>query len=182
MCSCCFVTTCWLQKQPFTVIDVGQLTLAVAYYSMGGSVAEWLVSWTRDAIGPGFKSAVTLSVNNLGQTVHTHRASVHQAAKLVAALLRVVWVTAGVVENNNSLLLGLWLTSPADWLPRTGISSGTLRSVIEYGLPLPFYYSTVLLNFRIHYWSVLENCQSAGLLVDCHYFHTHEACVDMEIL
>jgi len=25
----------------------------------------------------------------------------------------------------------------ADWLPRTGISSGTLRSVIEYGLPLP---------------------------------------------
>jgi len=89
------------------VIDVGQLTLAVAYYSMGGSVAEWLVCWTRDAVGPGFKSAVTLSSNNLGQTVHTHRASVHQAAKLVAALLRVVWVTAGVVENNNSLLLGL---------------------------------------------------------------------------
>jgi len=25
--------------------------------------------------------------------------------------------------------------SPASWLPRTGISSGTLRSVIEYGLP-----------------------------------------------
>jgi len=24
-------------------------------------------------------------------------------------------------------------------LPRTGISSGTLRSVIEYGLPLPFF-------------------------------------------
>ena len=24
--------------------------------------------------------------------------------------------------------------SPAGWLPRTGISSGTLRSVIEYGL------------------------------------------------
>jgi len=28
--------------------------------------------------------------------------------------------------------------SPAGWLPRTGISSGTLRSVIEYGLPLHF--------------------------------------------
>jgi len=27
---------------------------------------------------------------------------------------------------------GLWLTSPAGWLPRTGIGSGTLRSVIEY--------------------------------------------------
>ena len=30
---------------------------------------------------------------------------------------------------------GLWLTSPAGWLPRTGISSGNLRSVIEHGLP-----------------------------------------------
>jgi len=28
--------------------------------------------------------------------------------------------------------------SPAGWLPRTRISSGTLRSVIEYELPLPF--------------------------------------------
>jgi len=33
--------------------------------------------------------------NSLGQTVHTHRASVHQAAKLVGALLRVARVTAG---------------------------------------------------------------------------------------
>ena len=32
----------------------------------------------------------------------------------------------------------LWHTSPAGWLPRTGISSGTLRSVIEYGLALLF--------------------------------------------
>ena len=29
-------------------------------------------------------------------------------------------------------------TSPACWMPRTGISSGTLYAVIEYGLPLPF--------------------------------------------
>ena len=41
-----------------------------------------------------------------------------------------------MAESNGSLPLGLWLTSPAGWLPRTGISSGTLRSVIEYGLPL----------------------------------------------
>ena len=79
-----------------------------------------------------------LSGNSLRQTVYTHCASVHQAAKLVAALLRVAGVTAGLVESNGSLPLGLWLTSPAGWLPRTGISSGTLRSVIEYGLPLPF--------------------------------------------
>ena len=42
-----------------------------------------------------------------------------------------------LLESNGSLPPGLWLTSPAGWLPRTAISSGTLRSVIEYGLPLP---------------------------------------------
>jgi len=82
---------------------------------------------------------MTLSGNSLRQTVHTHRASVHQAAKLVAVLLRVVGVIAGLAESNGSIPPGLWLMSPAGWLPRTGISSGTLRSVIEYGLPLPFF-------------------------------------------
>jgi len=70
----------------------------------------------------------------LFSTVYTHCASVHQAAKLVAAILRVAGVTAGLTESNGSLPPGLWLTSPASWLSRTGISSGTLRSVIEYGL------------------------------------------------
>ena len=42
-----------------------------------------------DAERPGFKSLATLSGNSLRQTVHTHCASVHQAAKLVADLLRV---------------------------------------------------------------------------------------------
>jgi len=50
----------------------------------------------------------------------------------------VAGVTAGLAESNGSLPPGLWFTSPAGWLPRTGISSGTLRLVIEYGLPLPF--------------------------------------------
>jgi len=40
-------------------------------------------------------AVATLSGNSLRQTVHTHRASVHQAAKLVAAVLRVARVTAG---------------------------------------------------------------------------------------
>jgi len=52
-------------------------------------------------------TAATLSVNSLGQTVHTHCASVHQAAKLVAALLRVAKVTAGLTESNGSLPSGL---------------------------------------------------------------------------
>jgi len=45
--------------------------------------------------------------NSLRQTVHTHCASVHQAAKLVAALLRVAGVTAGLAESNGSLPSGL---------------------------------------------------------------------------
>ena len=43
-------------------------------------------------------AAATLSGNSLRQTVHTHCASVHQAAKLVAALLRVARVTAGLAK------------------------------------------------------------------------------------
>ena len=74
-----------------------------------GSVAEWLACW----IQAQFKRAwvqialATLSGNSLRQTVHTHRASVHQAAKLVAALLRVAGVTAGLAESNGSLPPGL---------------------------------------------------------------------------
>ena len=52
-------------------------------------------------------AAATLSGNSLRQTVHTRRASAHQAAKLVAALLRVARVTAGLAESNGSLPLGL---------------------------------------------------------------------------
>jgi len=48
-----------------------------------------------------------LSVNSLRQTVHIHHASVHQPAKLVAALLRVAGVTTGLVESNDSLPPGL---------------------------------------------------------------------------
>ena len=55
--------------------------------------------------------------------------------------LRAGKVTAGLVESNGNLPLGLWLTSPAGGLPRTRISSPrTLHLVIEYGLTLPFLY------------------------------------------
>ena len=40
---------------------------------------------------------------------------VHQAS-------RIARVTAGLAESYGSLPPGLWLTSPADWLPRTGIT------------------------------------------------------------
>jgi len=72
---------------------------------LGSRVVSVLDSGTE---GPGFKfAAATLSGNSLRQTVHAHCASVHQAAKLVAALLRVARVTTGPAESNGSLPPGL---------------------------------------------------------------------------
>ena len=74
---------------------------------LGGSVAEWLACLTRAQKALVQIAAAALSGNSLRQTVHTHRASVHQAAKLVAALLRVAGVTAVLAESNGSLPSGL---------------------------------------------------------------------------
>ena len=52
-------------------------------------------------------AAAMLSGSSLRQAVHTHCASVHHAAKLVTALLRVARVTAGLAESNCSLPPGL---------------------------------------------------------------------------
>jgi len=52
-------------------------------------------------------TAATLSGNSLRLTVHTHHASVHQAAQLVAAVLRVARVTGGLAKRNSSLPPGL---------------------------------------------------------------------------
>ena len=72
----------------------------------GGSVAEWLACWTQVQMARIQIAVATLSGNSLRQTVHTHCAPVHQATKLVAALLRVADVTADLVESNGSLPLG----------------------------------------------------------------------------
>ena len=74
---------------------------------VGGLVAEWLACWTQAQKGRVQIAVPTLSGNSLRQTVHTHRASVHQAAKLVAALLRVAELTALLAESNGSLPSGL---------------------------------------------------------------------------
>ena len=66
----------------------------------GGLVAEWLARCTQAQKGPG-------SNHSLRQTVYTHCASVHKAAKLVAALLRVAGVTAGLADGIGSLPPGL---------------------------------------------------------------------------
>ena len=65
----------------------------------GGSVAKWLACWTEAQKARVQIAAAALSGDSLRQTFHTHRASVHQVAKLVAALLRVAGVTTGLAER-----------------------------------------------------------------------------------
>ena len=79
------------------------------------NISTYIVLGSRLVSGPGLRrrrarvqiAAATLSGNSLRQTVHTHRASVHHAAKFVAALVRVAGITAGLAESNGSLPSGL---------------------------------------------------------------------------
>jgi len=73
---------------------------------LGSRVVSVLYS---SAEGPGFKSQPRrCRVTVLSKLFnHTLRASVRQGAKLVAVLLRVATVTAGLAENNGSLQPGL---------------------------------------------------------------------------
>ena len=74
-------------------------------YTKTGRLGSRVVSGLDSgAEQPGFRS---LSGSSHRQTVHTHCASVHQTAKLVAALLRVAGVTAELAESNGSLPPGL---------------------------------------------------------------------------
>jgi len=92
-----------------------------------GSVAEWLGNrtWDQQVAGsnPGRRAADCDS---------RQCATVTKQYNLVPANGR--WcsaageVTVGLVESNGSLPPGLWHRSPAGWLPRTAVSSGTLRS------------------------------------------------------
>jgi len=72
-------------------------------------IAEWLACWTglRRRRAWVQIAVATLSGNSLRQTVHTHCASVHQAAKLVAAVARVARITARLAESKGSLPPGL---------------------------------------------------------------------------
>jgi len=59
------------------------------------------------AVGPGFKSQLSLSGNSRIGKLFRPIVTVPQAAKLVAALLRVARVTTGLAESNDSLPPGL---------------------------------------------------------------------------
>jgi len=90
------------------------------------NVSEWLGGWLGSRVVSVLDSGAegrarvqiavaTLSGNGLRQTVHTHCASVRQVAKLVAHLLRVAWVTAGLTESNGCLPSGLKVGGVAQW-------------------------------------------------------------------
>ena len=79
----------------------------IVIHTEGGSVAEWLACLTQAQKARVQIAVAMLSGNSLRQTVHTHCVSVHRAAKLVAALLKVERVTAGLAESNGSLPPGL---------------------------------------------------------------------------
>ena len=70
--------------------------LPLLFRGLGGSVSEWLACWTQAQKARVQIAVATLSGNSVRQTAHTHCASVHQAAKLVAGLLGVAGVTAGL--------------------------------------------------------------------------------------
>ena len=85
------------------------LVFFLRFSAMGWLGSRVVSVLDSDAVGPGLVqiTAATLSGNSLRQTVHTHRAFIHQAAKFVAALLWVARVTAGLAESNGSLPPGL---------------------------------------------------------------------------
>ena len=104
--------------------------------------------------------------------------------------LKVARVTVGLAESNGSLLPGLWLTSPAGWLPRTEISSRTLCSAFEYGLPFPLlaHAETCSSWYSQHYslggssnaasgcQSVVATCYAVSRLFACLSVHSLMAC------
>ena len=85
----CHIFTNFLCILPMVVhlLSFGGVTYVMGW--LGGRVVIVLDS------GPVFKSQP--------QTVHTHRASVHEATKSAAALFRVAMVTAGLAKSNGSL-------------------------------------------------------------------------------
>ena len=72
----------------------------------------------------------------------------------------------------------LWLTSPAGWLPRTGISPGTPHSVIEYGLRFHLVSagSTTLSGSECEQWHVSSRRSTLNahslLLMNLTFFYT----------
>jgi len=128
------------------VIDKENFPATLIMQSLGGSVAEWLACRK----GMVQIAAATLSGNSPRQTVHTDLASVHQAAKLVAAVLRVARVTAGVHGGKYWQPTARFMTHITRRL--TAKNRDQLRArQSSMGYLLPSY--QLVFAHRIHIWS-----------------------------
>jgi len=112
-------------------------------------------------------AVATLSDNSLRQTVHTHCASVHQAAKLVAALLMVAGVTVGLAESKwqPTARFMTHVTCRLTAKNRDQLRNPTLGNR-TYGLPLPFYFTNRnnccrIADKSLHDRSRSHSCSSA---------------------
>jgi len=81
-----------------------------------------------------------LSGTSLKQTVHTHRACVHQTTKLVAALLRVARVTVGLVE----------IMAAYHWVYDSRHLQGDCKELGSAPHPMLFYWVWATFSFFSH--------------------------------
>jgi len=77
-----------------------QIFCAISYF-LGWLDSRVVSVLDSGAEGPGFRSQPR---RRLRQTVHTNRASVHQAVNVIAVPLRIARVTTGLAESNGSLV------------------------------------------------------------------------------
>ena len=109
------------------------------YYTSG---AEWSACWTQAPKGPG-SNRNSDAVGQQSWANCSHPSCLcSPSSKTGSSPLKGCRGNCRPAESNGILPPGLWLKPPAGWLPRTGISSGTLRSVIEYGPPLLYFFTT----------------------------------------
>jgi len=94
-------------KPPAPKSQVRTLHYTGTYYTPIGWLGSRVVSVLDSGADWARVQIAVATLSGLRQTVHTHCASVHQAAKSVAALLRVARVTAGLAESSGRLPPGL---------------------------------------------------------------------------
>ena len=126
-----------IHTDPYTHTHMS--TVKYTNTSCSSNTSTWWVAWWPSGYGAGPAMnrsqvqipAAVLPSATLSKLLHA-RASVTKQYNLVPANRQ--WcsaageVTTGLEESNGSLLSSLWLWSPPGWLPRTGMSSGTLYS------------------------------------------------------
>jgi len=131
-----------------------------AHVDTGQGLWAWLSSakyWARLAIGSSRVWVLAATLPNATRSSCLHKClCLTKQYNLVPA--KGWWcsatgeVTAGLVESNGSPPPGLWLRSPVDRLPRTGISSRTLCSFWVWNYLYLFNIRTLLASELVHHF------------------------------